>query len=104
MRNKKWVRLLAYVTGSVNRELLLQNEYLAAENRILRAKLPTKLRLSNPERGTLAKIGKRLGRKVLAEALAGESACPTLSFCRGTKCATCPEMRFRRCAPILSRP
>jgi hypothetical protein len=35
MRNKKWVRLLAYVTGSVNQELLLQNEYLAAENRIL---------------------------------------------------------------------
>jgi len=31
MRNKKWVRLLAYVTGSVNQELLLQNEYLAAE-------------------------------------------------------------------------
>ena len=67
MRNKKWVRLLAYVTGSVNQELLLQNEYLAAENRILRAKLPTKLRLSNPERGTLAEIGKRLGRKLLAE-------------------------------------
>jgi hypothetical protein len=41
MRNKKWVRLLAYVTGSVNEELLLQNEYLAAENRILRAKLPS---------------------------------------------------------------
>jgi len=35
MRNKKWVQLLAYVTGSVNQELLLQNEYLAAENRIL---------------------------------------------------------------------
>jgi hypothetical protein len=67
MRNKKWVRLLAYVTGSVNQELLLQNEYLAAENRILRAKLPTKLRLTNPERATLAEIGKRLGRKVLAE-------------------------------------
>jgi putative transposase len=67
MRNKKWVRLLAYVTGSVNQGLLLQNEYLAAENRILRAKLPTKLRLSNPERATLAEIGKRLGRKVLAE-------------------------------------
>jgi len=40
MRNSKWVRLLAYVTGSVNQELLLQNEYLAAENRILRTKLP----------------------------------------------------------------
>jgi len=65
MRNKKWVRLLAYVTGSVNQELLLQNEYLAAENRILRAKLPSRLRLSDPERATLSEIGKRLGRKAL---------------------------------------
>jgi hypothetical protein len=67
MRNKKWVRLLAYMTGSVNQELLLQNEYLATENRILRAKLPSRLRLSNPERATLAEIGKRLGRKALRE-------------------------------------
>src|SRR5450432_4568567 len=67
MRNKKWVRLLAYVTGSVNQELLLQNEYLATENRILRAKLPSRLRLSNPERATLAEIAKRLGRKALRE-------------------------------------
>jgi hypothetical protein len=44
MRNKKWVRLLAYVTGSVNQELLLQNECLATENRILRAQLPSRLR------------------------------------------------------------
>jgi hypothetical protein len=29
-----WARRLAYVTGLVNQELLLQNEYLAAENRI----------------------------------------------------------------------
>jgi len=27
-----WARLLAYVTGTVNQELLLRNEYLAAEN------------------------------------------------------------------------
>ena len=65
MRNKKWVRLLAYVTGSVNQELLLHNEYLAAENRILRAKLPSRLRLNDPERATLSEIGKRLGRKAL---------------------------------------
>ena len=52
-----WARLLAFVTGLVNQELLLQNEYLAAENRILRAQLPTRLRLSDPERGTLAEIG-----------------------------------------------
>ena len=67
MRNSRWVRLLAYVTGSMNQELLLRNEYLAAENRILRAKLPARLRLGDPERATLAEIGKRLGRKALRE-------------------------------------
>jgi hypothetical protein len=35
MKEDKWIRLLAYVTGMVNEELLLENEYLAAENRIL---------------------------------------------------------------------
>ena len=63
---KNWARLLAYVTGLVNQELLLQNQYLAAENRILRARLPSRLRLSNPERETLAEFGKRFGRKALA--------------------------------------
>src|SRR5215471_13995149 len=67
MRNSRWLRLLAYVTGSVNQELLLRNEYLAAENRILRTKLPARLRLSKPERMTLAEIGKRLGRRALRE-------------------------------------
>jgi putative transposase len=65
MKNQKWARLLPYVSGSVNQGLLLQNEYLAAENRILRAKLQSKLQLSDPERATLAEIGKRLGRKAL---------------------------------------
>jgi putative transposase len=67
MRNSRRVRLLAYVTCSVNQELLLRNEYLAAENRVLRTKLPARLRLSDPERITLAEIGKRLGRKALRE-------------------------------------
>ena len=31
-----WLRLLAYITGTVDQELLLRNEYMAAENRILR--------------------------------------------------------------------
>ena len=31
-----WKKLLAYITGSVDQELLLRNEYLATENRILR--------------------------------------------------------------------
>jgi hypothetical protein len=55
------------VTGSVNQELLQRNEYLAAENQILRAKLPPRIWLSNPERVTLAAIGKRLGGKTLRE-------------------------------------
>ena len=63
MKNRELARLLAYVTGLVNQELLLQNEYLAAENRILRAQLPKRLRLTDPQRSTLAEIGKRLGRK-----------------------------------------
>src|ERR1700689_2837526 len=67
MRNIKWLRLLAYAIGSVNQELLLQNEYLAVETRILRTKLPARLRLSDPERMTLAEIGKRVGRKALRE-------------------------------------
>ena len=61
-KETNWVRLLAYTTGRVNLELLLQNEYLAAENRTLRAHLPDRLQLSDAERARLAEIGKRLGR------------------------------------------
>jgi len=61
MKGNQWARLLAFVTGLVNQELLLQNEYLAPENRILRAHLPARLRLSDPERRTLAEIGSDLG-------------------------------------------
>jgi putative transposase len=42
MQENKWARLLAYVTGLVNQRLLLQNEYLAAENRILRSRFPAR--------------------------------------------------------------
>ena len=59
--------MLAYITGLVNQELLVRTEYLAAENRILRAQLKGRLRLSDAERATLGEIGHRLGRKALAE-------------------------------------
>ena len=36
-RFMEWARILAYITGTVDQELLLRNEYLAAENRILTA-------------------------------------------------------------------
>src|SRR2546423_14007293 len=62
-----WVRILAFATGTVEQELLAGNEYLAVENRILKAQLKGRLKLSDAERATLAEIGHRLGRKVLAE-------------------------------------
>ena len=65
MKKTQVARLLAYVTEMVNQQLLLQNEYLLAENRILRAHLPNRLLLTDPERSTLAVIGKRLGRRGL---------------------------------------
>ena len=49
-----WARVLAYVTGTVDQELLARNEYLAAENRILKAQLKGRLKLSDAERATLA--------------------------------------------------
>lgn len=62
-----WNTLLAYITGSVDKELLLRNDYLVAENRILRRQLQGRVRLSDGERKTLAEIGKRLGKKALEE-------------------------------------
>ena len=62
-----WARILAYITGTVDQELLLRNEYLAAENRILKAQLKTPLRFTDAERMTLAEIAHRLGRKALGD-------------------------------------
>ncbi len=63
----RWARMLAYITGLVEQELLVRTEYLAAENRILRAQLKGRLRLSDAERTTLGEIGHRLGREAQAE-------------------------------------
>src|SRR3974377_1405470 len=62
-----WARILAFVTGLVDQELLAQNEYLVAENRILKAQSQGRLKLTDAERATLGEIGHRLGRKALAE-------------------------------------
>jgi hypothetical protein len=52
--------MLAYITGTVDQELLLRNEYLAAENKV-------RLLLSDAEKVTLAEIAHRLGRKASEE-------------------------------------
>ena len=62
-----WQTLLAYISGSVDEELLLRIEYLVAENRILRDQIKGRLHLSDSDRQTLAEIGKKLGKKALEE-------------------------------------
>jgi transposase InsO family protein len=62
-----WKTLLAYITGTVDQELLLRNEYLVTENRILRNQLKGHVRLSDGERKALATIGQKLGKQALKD-------------------------------------
>ena len=45
-----WKALLASITGSVDQALLLRNEYLVTENRILHNQIKGRIRLSNGKR------------------------------------------------------
>ncbi len=60
-------RILADISGTVEQELLLRNEYLATENCILRARLNGRRQLSDSDRATLAEIGHRLGHRALED-------------------------------------
>jgi putative transposase len=62
-----WKILLACVTGSVDEELLLRNEYLATENQILRKQIEGRVILTDTERQSLAEIGKKLGKQALED-------------------------------------
>src|SRR3979490_2570253 len=66
----EWGRTLAYITGTVDQELLLGNEYLVDEKRSLKSQLKGRLKLSDVERTKLGEIGHRLGRKALGEVAA----------------------------------
>src|SRR5262249_56287943 len=91
-----WARLLSFVTGLVNQELLLRNEYLVAENRILRAHLPARLRLSDAERSTLAEVAKRLGRKALQDVARVAKPDTLLAWYRRL---LAPQIHDSRCPP-----
>jgi len=52
-----WNRLLASISGSVDQELLLRNEYLATENRILRNQIPGRSQLNHHRYKRLASAG-----------------------------------------------
>jgi transposase InsO family protein len=62
-----WKQLLAYITGTGDQELLLRNEYLVNENRILRSQMKGRVRLSDGERTTLSEIGQQLEKQALQE-------------------------------------
>jgi putative transposase len=66
-RHMDWKPLLAYITGSVDQELLLRIKYPVTENRILCQQITGRVRLNDGERKTLAKLGKRLGKQALKE-------------------------------------
>jgi putative transposase len=51
----------------VDQKLLVRNEYLITENRILRQQIAGRMRLSDGERKALAERGTKLGKKALEE-------------------------------------
>jgi hypothetical protein len=81
--------LLTYITGSVNEELLLRNEYLVMENRILRRQITGRICLTDAERKMLAEIGKKLGKQALKEVatiVKPDTILGTTPFNRGEAC------------------
>jgi hypothetical protein len=62
-----WKMLLACITGSVDEDLLLRNEYLVTENRILHQQFEGRVRLTDAQRQPLAEIGKKLSKQALEE-------------------------------------
>jgi transposase InsO family protein len=61
-----WLRLLTAAGRVLDRHWALRLEYLIAENRILRSKLPRRVNLTDAERRRLGRLGAQLGRRVLA--------------------------------------
>ena len=62
-----WKQVLTYITDAMDQKLLLRNEYLVTENRLLRSQIKERIHQSDGERTTLAAIGKRLGKQELEE-------------------------------------
>ena len=80
----------------MNQELLLRNEYRAAENRILRGQIKGRLLLSEGEKATLAEIAHRLGRMVLEEVAATAKPDTILGWYRKLIAKKFAGSKFRR--------
>jgi putative transposase len=66
-RRMDWKTLLAYITGTVDQELLVRNAHLVTENRLLRDQIKGRVRLRDGARKALAEIGRKWGKQALAE-------------------------------------
>jgi hypothetical protein len=62
-----WKKLLESASESLNDHLRLRNNYLMAENRILRNQIDGRVHLTDNERKALAALGAQLGKKALSE-------------------------------------
>jgi transposase InsO family protein len=93
--------MLAYIAGTVDQELLLRNEYLVAENRILRGKIKGRLLLSDSEKTTLSEVAHRLGRKALADVAAAAKPDTLLRWYRELIAKKFDGSKFRK---SLGRP
>ena len=60
-----WKHLLASITGTVDQELLLRNEYLVTENRILRDQLKGRVQLPAFSANNLPAHARERARKSL---------------------------------------
>lgn len=62
-----WKKLLESISESVDEHIRLRNEYLMAENRIMRQQIGGRMLLTDSERKELAELGAKLGKKALEE-------------------------------------
>jgi len=62
-----WKKLLESVSASLNDYLRLRNDYLMAENHILRHQMNGRVQLTDNERQELAELGAKLGKQALQE-------------------------------------
>src|SRR5450631_1732710 len=90
-----WARMLAYVTGTVNQDLLLRNEYLTAENRT-EGQIKGRLLRSDGEKATLAEIAHRLGREALEEVAGAAQPDTILGWYRKLVANKFDGSKFRR--------
>ena len=90
-----WKRMLVYITGSVNADLLHRIEYLLEENRVLRNQLEKRLHLTDPERRTLAEKAVALG-KLMADTVTIVKPATILKWHRQLVAQKFDGSRFRK--------